>query len=146
MFGLRPVDGINALILVVAIWVLVRVINSETNAIIIADFISTRGTDGKPHGDLNKLLQLSGGLVGCITALLYADNDKVDALGLAAVLGVVLGFCAGPAMWAANLRSKQGSVETTKITEPAAAPAKVTETTLQTPPLATPVGGQGDRA
>ncbi len=135
MSDLRPVDGINALILLFVIWIFIRVVSSDVNTIVWADFISTRH-DGEQRGDLNKLLQLAGGVVGCITALLYADNEKVDAIGLAAVLGVVLGFCAGPAMWAANLRSKQGSVETTRVTEPAnPPPLKVTETTTQTPPV-----------
>ncbi len=139
-FGLRPVDGINILILLVLVWILVRVINDPNNLIVWADYISTRGSDAKQHGDLNKLLQLMGGVVACITVLLYAGHATVDGLGLAGVLGVVLGFCAGPVMWAAKLRAQQGTVTTT--TEPVADPVPQKTTVQETPPIAEKKGNK----
>jgi hypothetical protein len=130
-FGLRPVDGINAAILLVVVWILIRVIHSDANSIVWADFISTRGADGKQHGDTNKGGQLVGIVISAITVLMYADNQTVDVVGLAALLGVALAFLAAPTMYAGFLRSKQGTTQT--VVEPVANPGPTKSTTTETP-------------
>lgn len=132
--GLRPVDGINALILLIVIWMFVRIVLSEATQIIYADYISSRGTDGRQHGDLDKVGQVVGIIVAALVVLMYADNEKVEPLGLAALLGVSLLYLGGVTMYAKYIRSKQGSIQT--VTEPAdTTPTKVTVT--ETPPIAT---------
>lgn len=128
MFWLRPVDGINLLILLVLSWILYRVIRDEGNLIEWADFIATRGADGRQHGDLNKVGQLVGIGLATMACLMYADNETVEPTGLAALLGVSLLYLGSVTAYAANLRSKQGSITT--VTEPAPSPteSKVTET------------------
>lgn len=132
--ALRPVNGVNALILIVLIWILYRVIQDEGNLILWADFISTRGADSKQHGDLTKVGQLVGIGLAAISVLMYADNEVVEPVGLSALLGVALLYLGGVTMYAANLRSKQGSVTTT--IEPAPVPVPVKTTTVETPPIA----------
>jgi hypothetical protein len=132
-FDLRPVDGINILILLVVVWILVRVINSDANSLVWADFISTRGADGSQRGDLNKIGQLVGIVVAAMTVLMYADNQTVDAIGLSALLGVALAYLGGVTAYAAFLRSRQGSVETTKTTD-FMPPTTRTETKVETAP------------
>ena len=127
-FGLRPVDGVNIAILLVVVWILVRVIHSEANAIVWADFISTRGADGSQRGDLNKIGQLVGIAVAAMSVLMYADNKTVDAVGLAALLGVALAYLGGVSAYSAFLRSKQGQTETTRTTD-FVQPTRVTDTT-----------------
>jgi energy-coupling factor transporter transmembrane protein EcfT len=137
-FGLRPVDGINLLTLLFVIWMFIRVMNSETNTIVYADFISTLGADGKQHGDINKLGQTVGIVIAALCDLLYAHSKNMDAGGLALVLSVTLAYFAAVKMYATYLKSKQGSIETTRTVEPMAAPVpiKVTDTTKQTAPIA----------
>lgn len=134
-FGLRPIDGINLLILLVLIWILFRVINDEGNLIEWADYISTRGSDQKQHGDINKVGQWAGIFIAVTSVMLYADNVTVDATGLAALLAVALLYLGGVAGYAANLRAKQGTVVT--VTAPADEPVGPMKTTVtETPPPA----------
>lgn len=135
MSELRPVDGINAIILLVVIWTFIRVISSDTNTIIWADFISTRGEDKLQHGDLNKVGQLVGIVVAAMSVLMYADSKNVEPTGLSVLLGVALAYLGAVTMYAAWLRSKRGSVETTQTTEPAPGPTKTTITKTETPPI-----------
>ena len=127
VFWLRPIDGINLLILLVLVWILFRIINDTGNLIEWADYISTRGTDGKQHGDINKVGQWAGILIAMMSVMMYADNETVDATGLAALLGVALLYLGGVAGYAAKLRANQGSMTT--VTEPVPdVPSKVTVT------------------
>ena len=131
-FGLRPIDGINILILLFVFWMFVRIVTSEVTQIIYADYISSRGADGKQHGDLDKVGQLVGIIVAALVVLMYADSDKVEPVGLSALLGVSLLYLGGVTMYAKYIRSKQGSIQT--VTEPVdLTPTKVTVT--ETPPI-----------
>lgn len=139
MLDLRPIDAINILILLVVVWILVRVIMSEQNTVVWADFISTRVTDGSQRGDLNKVGQLAGIVVASVSVLMYADSEKVDPTGLSVLLGVALAYLGAVSAYASFLRSKQGAVETTKVSEPVATPIppmKTTETRVENPPVA----------
>ena len=135
--GLRPVDGINALILLVVIWTFVRVVANEKNTIVWADFISSRGHDGEQRGDLTKVGQLVGIVVSAVTVLMFADSEKVEPVGLSALLGVALVYLGGVTAYSNYIRSKQGVVETSRTTEPIPDPAvtKTTETVTETPPI-----------
>ena len=134
LFWLRPIDGINMLILLVLIWILYRIVKDEGNLIQWADYIASRGPDGRQHGDLNKVGQGVGIGLACTSVLMYSDNQTVDPTGLAALLGVALLYLGGVSGYAANLRSKQGSVTTT--IEPAPDPAASKVTVVQAAPLA----------
>ncbi len=133
---LRPIDGINLLILLVLLWILYRIVRNEDNDIAWEDFISTRAADGRQHGDINKVGQWFGIVIATMPVLMYVDNDKVEPTGLAALLAVSLLYLGGVAGYAANLRAKQGSVTTTTEPVPDPAPSKVT--TVQVPPIALP--------
>jgi hypothetical protein len=132
--SLRPIDAINMIILLLLVWILVRVVSDEGNLVVWADYISTRGQDGKQHGDINKIGQLAGIVLAVVVVLMYADNSVVEPVGLSALLGVSLFFLGAPTMYAGYIRSKQGGVETTKVTEIAPS-ARVTETQVQTAPI-----------
>ena len=121
--------GINLLILLVLIWILYRVIEDEGNLIIWSDFIASMGLDCKQHGDLNKLGQLAGIFLAVQSVLMYANGDKADGVGLAAVLGVSLAYLGGVSAYAASLRSKRERATVTTVTEPAPDPS-VTKTTV----------------
>lgn len=106
-FWLRPVDGINLLILAVLLWILFRVINDEGNLIVWADFISSRGPDGRQHGDIDKVGKVFGIVLATVTVMMYADNEKVEPTGLAALLGVSLTYLCAVSAYSSYLRSKQ---------------------------------------
>ena len=138
LFGLRPIEGINLLILLLLVWILFRVINDTGNLIEWADYISTRGTDGKQHGDINKVGQWAGILIAVMSVMMYADNETVDATGLAALLGVALLYLGGVAGYAANLRSRQGTITT--VTEPVIDTVPTKTTVTESPPVAAKKG------
>lgn len=95
-------------------------------------FFATRGADGHYYADSDKLWQNIGGVVGSVAILLESYNGRLDW----AVFGGYLAFVGSVKGYSAYLRAKQGSVETTKVTEPAGPPSKVTETKVETPPIA----------
>ena len=138
--GLRPVDGINILILLLLMWILYRIISDDGNMIVWADFIASTGRDGKQHGDLNKIGQLAGICIAVMSVLMYSDNKTVDATGLSILLGVALLYLGGVSGYAASLRAKQGSVTT--VTEPVPDPSISKTTTVQTPPIEAPKKGK----
>jgi UDP-N-acetylmuramyl pentapeptide phosphotransferase/UDP-N-acetylglucosamine-1-phosphate transferase len=131
-FWLRPIDGINLLILLLLVWVLIRIVRHPTNDIEWADYISTKGTDGRQRGDINKIGQWGGIVIAVMSVLMYADNEKVEPTGLSVLLGVALLYLGGVAGYAASLRAKQGTVTT--VTEPATEPAPTKITVIETPP------------
>lgn len=138
---LRPVDGINFLILLVLLWILYRIIRDEGNLIVWADFIASVGRDGKQHGDLNKVGQMVGIGIAAMTVLMYADNQTVDATGLSALLAVSLLYLGGVSAYASTLRARHGSRTTT--TEPAPDLSASRITTVETPPIAHNGYGEG---
>ena len=133
LFWLRPIDGVNLMILLLLWWILIRIVRDDRNDVIWADYISTRGSDGRQHGDINKIGQWAGIILSVMCTLMYADNQTVDPTGLAALLGVALLYLGGVASYAATLRAKQGSVTT--VTEPAPDPAQTKTTITETPPV-----------
>jgi len=107
-----------------------RVMNSEDNDLEWAELISTKGQDGKLHPDWNKIGQ-GGGVFICIWLPgVYVYSDKVEAGGLATLMGVALMYLGGVSGYAATLRARQGTTET--VTE-RSSPSTSTTTTTETP-------------
>lgn len=132
LFWLRPIDGINLLILLVLIWILYRIIFiDDRNSIVWADYISSPDATGRQRGDLNKVGQVAGIFLCVSVVTMYADNTSVEPMGLSALLTVALAFLGGVTMYATWIRSKQGSKTT--VTEPAPAPQPPMKTTVTEP-------------
>ena len=128
----KLVVALTSVIVLLLMLALVRVINSNSNDLEWWHLISTRGVAGETFADWNKIGQGLGVLLCVWLPAVYVYSSKMEAIGLAAVMGVALAYLGGVSSYAATLRSKQGAVETTKITE--STPAKtVTETKLETP-------------
>ncbi len=109
------------------------------------DYVSAIGVDGKYHGDINKLGQLTGIVIGSVSLIMVSANAKGDMLGFAAVLTAYFAFVGCVAGYASYLRSKQNRTETVLVTEPAADPAttKITKTTTE--PVKSEVKGTNER-
>ena len=128
----KLVVALTSIIVLLLMLALVRVINSNSNDLEWWHLISTRGTSGETFADWNKIGQGLGVLLCVWLPAVYVYSSKMEAMGLAAVMGVALAYLGGVSSYAATLRAKQGAVETTKITE--STPAKtVTETKVETP-------------
>ena len=134
LFWLRPIDGVNLLILLVLLWILYRIIRNEDNDIAWEDFISTRGPDNRQHGDIDKVGKWFGIVIATMPALMYADNERVEPTGLAALLAVSLAYLGGAGGYGATHRAKQGrgTATTTPLDDPV--PSKVV--VVETPPVA----------
>jgi len=65
---------------------------------------------------------------------IYVHTERMEALGLGGLVTVSLGYLGGVSSYVSWLRSKQGGVETTRVTEMAPS-AIVTEKTTQTAPI-----------
>jgi hypothetical protein len=94
------------------------------------DFISSIGSDKAFHGDINKLGQSVGILIGSVAIVLVSSHAHEDLLGFAAVLASYFAFVGGVAGYAAFLRSKQSSVTTVTEPLPEPMPSKTTVTEL----------------
>jgi|GEM_PF-5565538 len=130
------VVALTAIIVLILLFALVRIINGA-NTLEWTDLVSTIGRDGKQHADWNQIGKGLGAVLCTWLPAVYVYSPKLEAMGLAAVMGVALAYLGGVSGYAAMLRSKQGTVETTHTTEPAPDPAatKVTEKTVETPPI-----------
>ena len=117
------------------LFALIKVVENAENNLEWWHLVSSRGADGGQYADWNKIGQ-GCGVVLCVgLPAVYVYSPKMEAVGLAAVMGVALLYLGGVSGYAANLRSKQGSVETIRTTETPGAPSKVTEVTTETPPI-----------
>ena len=135
-FSLSLVVRLFAGAVVLAFVVLVvRVINSAGNELEWADLISTPDRNGgRPHADWNKIGQGFGVVVAVWMPAVYVYSPKMEALGLAAVMGASLLYLGGVSAYAATLRARQGSVTT--VTEPAPPPAATKTTITEMMPVA----------
>lgn len=129
-----PIAATVILFIIIVIAV-ARVFRSSENDIEWADLISVMAQNGKQKGDWNQIGK-GGGVILCIALpFIYVYSPGMDAIGLAAVMGVALAYLGGVSAYAANLRSKQGTVETVRTTELAPV-ATVTEKRTETPTVA----------
>jgi len=115
------------------LFTLVKVVNSTGNTLEWWHLVSTRSANGVQFADWNKIGQGCGVVLCTVLPAVYVYSPKMDAVGLAAVMGVALLYLGGVSGYAANLRSKQGSRVTE--TEPASAPVPMKTTVTENPPL-----------
>lgn len=131
-----PIAATVILFIVIVIAV-ARVFRNSDNDIEWADLISVMAQNGKQKGDWNQIGK-GGGVILCIVLpFIYVYSPNMDALGLAAVMGVALAYLGGVSAYAATLRSRQGTVETVRTVEMAPV-ATVTQTRTETPPASEP--------
>src|ERR1039458_4818557 len=131
---LSHADAFRWIFFLVLIFVFYRWMQgNDSQGIEWRDFISSIGSDRTFHGDINKLGQSVGILIGSVAIVLVSSHAHEDLLGFAAVLAAYFAFVGGVAGYAAFLRSKQGSVTTT--TEPAPTPTPSKVTVVETPPV-----------
>lgn len=125
----------TALLFIVIVVAIARAFRNDDNDIQWSDLISIRSQDGKQKGDWNQIGK-GGGVILCIALpFIYVYSPGMEAVGLAAVMGVALAYLGSVSAYAATLRSKQGTVETVKTIEmiPAAPAVTVTQTRTETP-------------
>ncbi len=137
-FGTSPlhtlVMALSAIIFLLLMLSLVRVINSTENDLEWSHLVSTRGTDGKQYADWNKIGQGLGVILCVWLPAVYVYSPRLEAMGLAAVMGVALAYLGGVSGYAAMLRSRQGGIETTR--SESTAEKITTEKVVETPPIA----------
>lgn len=124
----------SAIFFIGMLYALARVINN-TSDLEWAHLISSRSMDGKQWGDWNQIGKGLGVILCVWLPAVYVYSPKMDAVGLALVMGVALAYLGGVSGYAALLRSRQGSIETTSVTEIAPV-SKITETRTETQPIA----------
>lgn len=125
--------SLAAIIVLMLLYALFRIINSADNPLKVWELLATRGQDGLPHPDWDKIGKGVGVMLCVWLPGVYAYSDKMEAGGLAAVMGVALTYLGAVSSYSATLRAKQGSVVTETKTE--LLPAKVTETKTEMPPI-----------
>lgn len=126
-FTVKAVGFAAVLLLVFALW---RIVNDEKNALEWYHLVSTKSADGTQAADWDKIGKGGGVFLCLLLPGLYAYSEKMDAIGLAALMTVALAYLGGVSAYGATLRARQGTTE--KITEPADPPpgaVKTTETT-----------------
>ena len=126
------IKAIGVVAFLVLMLAFVRIVNGE-NDLEWWHLVSTRAADGSQYADWNKIGQGLGVVLCVWLPAVYVYSPKMEAVGLAAVMGVALLYLGGVSGYAANLRSKQGSRET--VTEPAAEPVPMKTTITETPPI-----------
>ena len=132
---LSHADAFRWIFFIGLLWAFYRWMQSDdSNGIEWRDFTATVGADGKYHGDINKLGQSTGILIGSVAIVQIAPQAAKDFTGFALVLTAYFAFVGAAAAYAATLRSRQGSITTT--TEPAPDPAVTKTTVVETPPVA----------
>lgn len=119
-----------SVLLLVLIIKLVRTINSSKNSLEWEHLVSSRGADGIQYADWNKIGQGCGIMLCLWLPAVYVYSDKMDAIGLAAVMGVALTYLGSVSGYAATLRARRGTTETTLTTD---SPSRTTETKTETP-------------
>lgn len=120
---MAPCEGLSYIPIIVTVvlfigllYAFIRII-SNTSGLEWAHLVSSRSNAGEQWADWNPIGK-GGGVVICLTIpFIYVYSPGMDGLGLAGVMGVSLGYLGGISAYAATLRSKQGSKETTFVTE-----------------------------
>jgi hypothetical protein len=127
---MSPLFAVFVIIILLLAYAFIRVVNSLDNNLEWSQLISSKGQDGKQYADWNRIGQ-GAGVVLCVwLPAVYAHSDRADAVGLAAIMGVALAYLGGVSGYAATLRARQGTTETTRTSE---SPSRTTETTTETP-------------
>ena len=127
------VIALSAIAILLVIWAFVRLMNAN-NTLEWYQLVSSKLPDGTQSADWN---QIGKGVGVCICVWLpamYAYSSKMEPYGLTAVMSAALLYLGGVSSYAATLRSKQGSIETSKVTESSPL-ATVTEKITQNAPI-----------
>lgn len=118
-YALMNLPGIgvafNIIFLLLIVWYLIRKINSNENKLDWTDLVSTKGSDGKEHADIDKIGKCFGVIMAVWLPFMYAHSEKMEASGLVMVMSAALAYLAGVSAYSAWLRSKQSSDSTTGI-------------------------------
>lgn len=130
------VMAVTGVIFLIFILSFVRTINNNAD-LAWGDLVSSHGMDGKRHPSWNEIGKGLGVILCFWLPAVYVYSPKMDATGLALILGVVLAYLGGVSGYAASLRAKQGGVQKTTVTEPVPDPSisKITETVMQNAPV-----------
>lgn len=124
----------TALLFAVIVWAISRIFRSSENELDWSDLISLRTIDGKHKAAWDQIGK-GGGVIVCVAVpFIYVYKPNVEPFGLAAIMAAGLMYLGGVSAYAATLRAKQGSVETTKVIDDHPV-SRTTETTIQTPPI-----------
>lgn len=129
------VMALSAIVVLLFAWGLVRVINNAKNSLQWEHLVSVRAADGTQYADWNRIGQGLGVVLCVWLPAVYVYSPKMDAGGLAMVMGVALAYLGGVAGYASTLRAKQGSVETSKVTTESAG-TTVVDKVVETAPIA----------
>ncbi len=129
---LSNADAFRWLFFIGLLWAFYRWMQND-NGIQWRDFISAKGADGQWHGDINKLGQSTGIIIGSVAIVLVSAVAKDDMTGFAAVLLAYFAFVGGAAGYSAFLRTKNAQMQTTTTTEPVVEPQpqKITKTVIE---------------
>ncbi len=127
------VMALSGIIFLCLMWAMIRIINSVRNELEWDHLVSTRGIDGKQYADWNKIGQGLGVILCVWLPAVYVYSPRMEAMGLAAVMGVALAYLGGVSGYAALLRARQGGVETTRTESTVG--SVTTEKIVETPPV-----------
>ena len=121
----------TALFLLAVLW-LVHIMGSN-NPLEWWHYVASHGKDGQYYADIDKLGLIVGIFVGSLVVVIESYNGHLDQFVFAAYLA----FVGGVKGYSAYLRSRQGGVETRRVTEPVSDPdtTRVTETRVEIPPV-----------
>lgn len=110
---MSPLFGLFVIIILLIAYAFVRVVNSLDNNLEWSQLISSKAHDGKQYADWNKIGQGCGVILCVWLPAVYAHSERSDAVGLSAVMGVALLYLGGVSSYAATLRARRGTTETT---------------------------------
>src|SRR3990172_7195981 len=111
------IESLSVIALLLFVWSIIRVINNADNGLEWEHLFSSRGADGKQYADWNKIGAGAGVVISVWLPAVYAYSDKADGTGIAAVMGVALAYLGSVSGYAAVLRARRGTIETTSTTE-----------------------------
>lgn len=136
---LSHADAFRWIFFIGLLWAFYRWMQSDdSEGIEWRDFVSTKGVDGKYHGDIDKVGKSSGVVFGSVMIVQISPHASKDFTGFALVLTAYFAFVGCVAGYSAYLRSKQGSITT--VTEPVPDPIPVKTTVTQAAPVANKKG------
>jgi hypothetical protein len=130
---MSTVFGVYLILMLLVALALARIINSKDNELEWATLVASRVGVSGLDANWDKIGQGCGVILALWLPAVYAYTEKVDAVGLALVMGTSLLYLGGVSAYAATLRARKGTVEI--VTEPAAAPDTPTKTTKTETPL-----------
>lgn len=85
-----------------------RVMNNESNTLDWWQLLGSKGDDGKQYADWNKIGQGFGVMIAVWMPFIYVHSDKMDAVGLALVMGASLTYLGAVSAYSKFIKSKQG--------------------------------------